>query len=88
MNSFRPTLVKLAIPIVVLGLSVIPIQALRQLLFGLLAWPLRDFVSRPPFAYQDKGFLTPLGALAVGVVWAVTLYFVISLLSWIFAKRH
>jgi hypothetical protein len=78
---FRPTVAKLVVPLLLVGLAFIPSFGLRQILFGNLGIPFAYTIGLP-FPYTDKPFfVSPRGAIAIAVVWAVLIYAITSFLA-------
>jgi hypothetical protein len=78
-EAFKPSVVKIALPVALIALSLLPSILIRNLVFGVLAMPYVWFLGNPPFPYHDKPwYVSPAGALATGCVWAVLLYVGIS----------
>lgn len=89
MSRFRPTFRKAIVPVALVLLSFIPDMLIRQGLFGILSYPLSFIYHGPPFVYRDKPmFITPVGAVATAVVWAVIMYFLICLFSLRRSRSH
>jgi hypothetical protein len=78
---FRPTLLKLALPLVILIGSIFPSFFIRQVVYGALAWPLGKLLAQPPFRFAEKPFLTVFGSITVGLVWAVLIYVIACLIG-------
>ena len=76
---FKPTIWNSLVPILLIALSLVPIQFLRVILFGALAVPLGSAIGS--FYYVDKQFLTPTGAFLVAITWAAVYYFAASILA-------
>jgi hypothetical protein len=71
---FRPTLPLLAIPIILITLSALPILELRIVLFGILGLPF-SYTTGLPFPYYDKPwFVSPAGAIVIALTWSVLIY--------------
>ena len=79
---------KLIAPVILVMFSLLsllhPRLVITALVFEPLAVPFGSALDS--FRYQDKPFLTPLGTVIVGVVWAIILYVVISLVGMI--RKH
>ena len=81
-HPFAPTYTKVAAPIALVILSLVPSILIRNFLFGVLVLPYSLVVGHPPFPYRDKPWYpSPAGALATAVVWAVIIYVAHCLLS-------
>jgi hypothetical protein len=81
MSRFRPTFRKVIAPLALVLLSFIPDMLIQQGLFGILSYPLSFIYHGPPFVYRDKpAYITPIGAVATALVWAILIYLVICLL--------
>ena len=82
-------------PIFLLALSILAIPPngdvaflIRNFVFAVLVMPYVWIVGHPPFAYNDKPwFISPMGALTTGLVWAAVSYFLIVLCSNLRHKR-
>src|ERR1043166_1592538 len=72
MDIFKPTLGKLAFPLVLLLLSLIPSALVRVIVFETLAWPFGRLLD--PFRTQDLHFLNPYGAVIVALIWGFAIY--------------
>lgn len=77
MQNLKPTLIKSLVPLGIIILSFIPSFFVRTIIFEVLAYPINFLIQ--PFRYDDKPYLTPFGAVIVGVIWAVILYLSMSL---------
>jgi len=78
---FRPTFGKLAVPIVLTLLAIFSTATLRMTLFAILGVPFFYTVGLP-FPYSDKPwYVSPRGAMVIGVVWAILIYGVTCLIS-------
>jgi hypothetical protein len=77
----HPTLGKIVIPILLVGLAFIPSFGLRQTVFGILGFPFA-YTFGLPFPYTDKPFfVSPRGAIVIAVFWALLIYIVTSFLT-------
>jgi len=80
MASFRPGLINVIPPAMLITLAVVPIQILRYTLYALLAVPLQPLIGALGWVYPDKPmFLTYPAAILTAVIWGVILYVVLSL---------
>lgn len=84
---FRPTLLKIALPLIILVGGTFPDFVIRQVIYGALAWPFGRLLAHPPFRFMDKPFLTFFGSVTVGSVWAVIVYLMICVISKARAKK-
>ena len=65
----------LIVPVVLILLSLIPSNSLRQTIFAFLGLPLA-YTTGYPFPYTDKPwFVSYLGGITIAVIWAILIYF-------------
>jgi hypothetical protein len=70
--------IRLVLPGFLIFLAVVPDILLRQVFFGALRYPLRNYLNQIPFSFDDQHLITFAGALAAALVWSVIIFILTS----------